>query len=179
MICIISFSGRKNGNCEQICENIAKYHGSEDVKIFKLSELNLHPCGQCAYECFRPDTACPYIDDAQYTIMDQITHSDLCYFVVPNYCGYPSANYFAFKERAVCYFGRDKERMGAYMATPKKFIAITNSSEERFAEAFSHQTNGKLQMLTLATSKYGKQSIAGDLMASEQARQDLMEFLRE
>ena len=51
---IISFSGRKNGNCDQIAEYIA----GESDKIIHLREMGIHPCMNCKYECFEKWFAC-------------------------------------------------------------------------------------------------------------------------
>ena len=40
---IISFSGRKNGNCDQIGQYIA-VAGSGNDKVVRFRELNAHPC---------------------------------------------------------------------------------------------------------------------------------------
>ena len=38
-----------------------------------------------------------------------ITDSDLSYFIVPNYCDYPCANFFIFNERSQCFFQHHPE----------------------------------------------------------------------
>ena len=103
-------------------------------------------------------------------------NSDLVYFIVPNYCGYPCANYFAFNERSVGYFNMDPLRMDRYMSVTKRFIIVSNS-EDHFAEAMQQQTNEIPDILYLRSSKYGKQSIAGDIMDSDEAKAVLEAFL--
>lgn len=95
---IISFSGRKNGNCDRI----AKYIATEEDKIIYLREWNIHPCMNCNYECF--EGGCVYRDDAIYGIYDEMCNYDKVIFIVPMYCGNPSSLYFIFNERCQDYF---------------------------------------------------------------------------
>ena len=104
-----------------------------------------------------------------------VTICALVYFIVPNICGYPCANYFAFNERTVGYFNMDREKMARYMNVPKRFIVISNT--EGFEDAMRQQTDEAPQMLYLKSRKYGKSSIAGDLLESDAAKADLDEFL--
>ena len=95
---IISFSGRKNGNCDQIAEYIA----GESDKIIHLREMGIHPCMNCKYECF--ESKCVYRDDDIYHIYDEMCNYDKVIFLVPMYCGNPSALHFIFNERCQDYF---------------------------------------------------------------------------
>lgn len=62
---VISFSGRKNGNCDNIGRIIQEYYG-ENCKFFSFSEELIHPCGNCGYECFQKGRWCPYITDPEF-----------------------------------------------------------------------------------------------------------------
>lgn len=95
---IISFSGRKAGNCDQI----AQYLQSENDKIIYLREMNIHPCMNCEYECFQSE--CKYRDDDIYAIYDSMCCYDKVIFIIPMYCGNPSSLYFIFNERCQDYF---------------------------------------------------------------------------
>lgn len=95
---IISFSGREGGNCDQIAEHIAR----PGDKIVAFRELNAHPCSGCRYECFR-DT-CPYRDDGVYSLYREMAESRRVIWIVPMYCGNPSALYFGFSERGQDFF---------------------------------------------------------------------------
>lgn len=110
--------------------------------------------------------------------MDRICRSDLVYFIVPNYCGYPCANYFAFNERSVGYFNLNRNRMDQYMSVPKRFIVVSNTAGDPFRAAMSQQTAKEPDILYLQSSKYHKRSIAGDLLESEAVKADLEAFLR-
>ena len=116
------------------------------------------------------------LTEDQRKIMDSVTEADLVYYIVPNYCGYPCANYFSFNERSVGYFNKDRNLMEKYMAVKKRFIIISNT-ENNFAEAMRQQTNDQPDIFYLKSMKYQKQSIAGDLMTSEAAKADLRAFL--
>ena len=89
-------------------------------------------------------------------MMDNICQADLAYFIVPNYCGYPCANYFAFNERTVGYFNLKRELMQKYMNVPKRFIMISNTEGSNFANAMKQQVNGEPDILYLKSGKYGK-----------------------
>lgn len=174
-ITILSFSGRPEGNCRQISGYIQNYHRGTDVRIFIFDGFS--PCGHCDYACLRPSQSCPS-KSAEYTrMMDRICESDLVYFIVPNYCSFPCASFFAFNERSVGYFSLDHNRLDQYMAVKKRFVIVSNTESLCFTEAMQQQTSETPDMLYLKTSKYQKQSIAGNLLESEAARDDLRTFL--
>lgn len=95
---IISFSGRKGGNCDQIAEHIA----SVGDKIICFRELDVHPCSGCEYECF--GGVCRYRQDDIYGLYSEMCGYDKVVLIVPMYCGNPAALYFIFQERCQDYF---------------------------------------------------------------------------
>lgn len=95
---IISFSGRSNGNCDQIASSLSM---PED-RIVYFRALNIHSCANCGYECF--DGACKYRDDDVYALYESMLGFDKVILVVPMYCGNPSSLYFVFNERCQDYF---------------------------------------------------------------------------
>ncbi len=95
---IISFSGRENGNCDQI----AKFVACGDDQIVHFRELNVHPCSNCGYECFRG--ACKYRADDSYRLYSEMCSYDRVILIVPMYCGHPASMYFIFNERSQDYF---------------------------------------------------------------------------
>ena len=95
---IISFSGRENGNCDQI----AHYIASAGDRIIHFRELNVHPCYGCDYECFSGD--CKYRSDAIYDLYGEMCNYDKVILIVPMYCGNPASLYFIFNERCQDYF---------------------------------------------------------------------------
>lgn len=176
-VTVLVFSPRNKGNCAKIGEVIADFHKRTNVHMFCIDANSFPPCHGCDYECLKPGESCPVLTQEQRAVMDAVCESDLTYFVVPNYCGYPSAAYFAFNERSVGYFGLNRELMNRYMQVPKRFIIVSNSESETFHNAMRQQTNEEPEILYLKTSAYGKKSIAGDLMSSEDAKADLERFL--
>ena len=172
-VTILSFSSRTGGNCANIGKYISNYH--KNCRLIMIDSESVRACGSCDYECLKPGLRCPQLSDPYLEIMDALCRSDLVYFIVPNYCGYPCANYFAFNERTVGYFNMDREKMARYMNVPKRFIVISNT--EGFEAAMGQQTNEAPQILYLKSRKYGKSSIAGDLLESDAAKADLDEFL--
>ena len=169
-VTILSFSSRDNGNCAAVSAYLQSRYAQSIAY-----HVNLMPCGCCDYECLKKDKICPRLEPAQTQVMDAICQSDLVYFIVPNYCGYPCANYFSFNERSVGYFNMDRNKMEHYMSIPKRFIVISNS--EGFEDAMAQQTNGQPEILYLKSAKYGKHSIAGDILKSDAARAVLDQYL--
>lgn len=177
-ICVVSFSGRKDGNCSRIAREIQSCLQGEEITLFDLAEVTLHPCGQCACECFADGQACPHIDDAEYPLLDAMTHSDMAYLVVPNHCDYPGAYYFAFNERSLCYFSGHEALLERYARIRKRFVVVSGGETAHMEEAFRQQTGGESpEMLVLSARRYDRRSIAGDLMDDERARQAVWDFV--
>ncbi len=95
---IISFSGRKDGNCDRI----AKFIFKKTDKIIFFRDLNVHCCSHCDYECF--GTGCKYRDDGIYDIYESMISFEKIILIVPMYCGNPSSLYFIFNERSQDFF---------------------------------------------------------------------------
>lgn len=134
-VCVVSFSSRKNGNCTRIGELICTL--LSDAKLYDFSDFEIHRCGNCDYECFVKDGKCPWIGDKEYELLDEITKSELTYFVLPNYCDYPCANFFIFNERSQCYFQNRQDLYDIYEHVPKKVIVVSNTNEENFKAALA------------------------------------------
>lgn len=177
-VCILSFSGRSGGNCGNIAALLRQWHEGNEVTVYDFSTFSVAPCGNCDCECFRAREACPYFDDPVVSIYDAVIHSDLTYFVIPNYCDYPCANFFAFNERSQCCFQGAPELLEQYLAVKKKFVVVSNTGRENFTAAFRyHVPEDRLpQVLFLSAKLFQKSSIKGDLMTSAEARQALLDF---
>lgn len=174
--CIISFSSRGNGNCAQIGKLIRSL--SEEAVLFQFSYFEIHACGKCGYECFADRSKCPYYSDMEYRLLDAVTNSDLTYFILPNYCDYPCANYFVFNERSQCYFQGHPELLEAYENVPKRAIVVSNTNEDSFKTALAYQSYKEPDVLFLSAKQYGKVSIRGDLMTDENAVRAVTAFVR-
>lgn len=111
---IIGFSGRMNGNCDQI----ASYIGTEKDKIVRFADLKVHPCSDCDYQCFRG--SCRYREDDVYGLYSEMLSYDKVILLVPIYCGNPSSLYFVFNERGQDYFSHND----TYDALVKKLYII-------------------------------------------------------
>ena len=133
-VLVISFSARPHGNCDRISRMIQESCGYECTQ-FRFSQQQIHPCGRCSYECFEKEKACPYIEDPEYALLNDVCNHDLTYFVIPNYCDYPCANYFIFNERSQCYFQHKPELLDVFLNMRKKFIVISNTNAERLLRA--------------------------------------------
>ena len=111
-------------------------------------------------------------------LLDAVTHSDLVYFILPNYCDYPCANYFVFNERSQCYFQGRPELLEAYEKVPKRAVVVSNTNEDNFKSVLAYQSCNAMDVLFLHAKKYGKVSIRGDLMTDENAVRDVTAFVR-
>lgn len=173
---IISFSSRRDGNCAQIGKLIQSL--IPDSALFAFSELEIHACGKCRYECFGSREACPYVHDDECRLLEAVLHSETVYFVLPNYCDYPCANYFIFNERSQCFFQGRPELLDAYEKVPKRSVVVSNTNRENFLAALSYQSEEAPEVLFLSARSYGKKSVCGDLLTSEQAAADIAAFVR-
>jgi len=176
-IVLIRFSSREKGNCAGISQFLTDYHTQDTVKSYRIDNSVVVPCGGCDYECLKPGMACPSGTLAQTQVMDAICQADLVYFMIPNYCGFPPASYYAFNERSVGYFNKNRELMSKYRTVAKKFIIVSNPEGTNFENAVRSQVADEPEIIYLKTGKYKKQSTAGDLMESEDAKADLIAFL--
>ncbi len=176
-IVLIRFSSRKEGNCASICAYISKHHAAQNVMEYTADESIVQPCNCCNYECLQSEKLCPNLNDAQSAIMDSISSADLVYYIIPNYCGYPCANYFAYNERAVGYYNMDRVKMQKYLSVPKKFIVVSNTEGPNFTSALKQQIIGEPDILYLKTGKYHKRSTDGDMLDAPEAQVDLRTYL--
>ena len=179
-ICIVSFSGRPGGNCGSIAALIRRqWQGRGEVELFDFSALRITPCGACGCECFQVRERCPYFGDPEFALCDAVTHSGRAYFIVPNYCDYPCANFFAFNERSQCYYQGHSQLLEQYLDVEKKFIVVSNTGRDNFTAAFRYhvQEGQEPDVLFLSARKFGKVSIKGDLMDSGEARAALLGFI--
>lgn len=174
-VCIVSFSSRKNGNCSQTGEFIRAY--LSDTILYDFANFTIHPCGDCSYQCFNGGSNCPYFLDKEREILDAITNSTTTYFIVPNYCDFPCSNFFVFNERSLCYFQNNEKLLARYLQASKKFIVISNTNLENFKTAFAYHTDNEPDILCLSSKKYGKSSTDNNLLSSQQAIDDLKEFI--
>ena len=95
---IISFSARKDGNCDSIADFIK----SENDRVVALCELSIHQCASCDYECMTGK--CRYREDDIYDLFASMQKYDKIIMIVPMYCGNPSSLYFLLNERSQDYF---------------------------------------------------------------------------
>ena len=178
IITVLNFSPRTNGNCAAICRQILDHYTKTNVRFYNVCE-SISPCSNCNYECLKLGEVCPNLTDEQIAMMDSIRCSDLVYYVIPNFCGMPNAIYYAFNERSVGFFNMDRTIMGQYMAVKKRFVIVSNTESTMFVEATRQQTATDPKILYLKTGRDQKKSIAGDMMESAEAQDDLKEFLNQ
>ena len=64
-----------------------------------------------------------------------------------------------------------------YLNVPKKFIVVGNGLEDNFRTAFMQHVVGEPNILVMRSKVYHKNSLAGDLITSEEARRDVNRFV--
>jgi len=175
-VVILVFSGKLRGNCSSIADYICKHNNRTNTRIIRMHNF-FKPCGDCGYECLQPEKQCPVINQEALEILEAICECELVYYIIPNYCGVPCANYYAFNERLVGWFNGDRAKMQRYKSVRKRFVFISNTENDAFQQVAAQHSNEKNDVLYLASRKYGKQSIAGDLLDSDAAKADLELFL--
>lgn len=175
-VLILNFSGKEHGNCASVAEFICKHCDGTNVRIVRMHDY-FKPCGNCEYECLQFEKRCPVVTEEESAIINAVCDCDLTYYIIPNYCGVPCANYYAFNERSVGCFNGDRAKMQRYKSAKKRFIFISNTETDAFRQVVAQHSNDKDNELYLASGKYGKQSIAGDLLDSDAAKADLGIFL--
>lgn len=173
---ILNFSSRNNGNCASVAEAVANQFDRTNVQIVSVCRY-FRPCSDCDYECLRNGAKCPSMDRGADAVMQAVCDCDIAYYVIPNYCGVPCSNYYAFSERSVGWFNGDREKMARYMSVDKRFIFVSNSMNEAFTNVVKQHSAGKSDVLQLASRKYSKRSIDGDILGSEEAMADLVRFV--
>ena len=175
-ICVVSFSSRAGGNCSQIGKLIRS--SCKDSQFFDFSSFTVHPCGECGYECFSAPEKCPWSADMENHLLDAIIRSDLAYFILPNYCDYPCANFFICNARSQGFFQGRPDLLDAYEKVPKRAVVISNTNEENFRQALAYQAYKEPDILFLPAKEYGKDSIQGDLLTNEKAVSDIIAFVQ-
>ena len=176
-VAIFNFSPRVNGNCTEIAKVISNYYNQGQVKSYQFTVDNCSPCNHCDYECIKPGSKCPHIPGYIEDALDAAGSCDVIYYIIPNFCGNPNANYYAFLERCTGYFGFNREMRAAFLKIKKGFIVVSNTENQSFQQAVQQQTAAEPKILYMKTGKYQKRSTAGDLMESAEARSDLEAFL--
>jgi len=181
-ICIVNFSGRQDGNCNDITKFIERELSSKHkVTLFEMCDLNITPCGKCDYECFCVGKSCPCLDDDIYDIYMELCSSDLVYYVIPNYINYPNAYFFIFNERKQGFFAPNSyiDLFGAYMGVAKKFVIVSNTEQDNFKQILMQHVlkDSSVDFLFLATKDLDKGSVGGGITESEQAKMMVRGFV--
>ena len=172
---IINFSGRNNGNCNDIAEYIKEVLNA-DIDILDFCGTKITPCGNCNYECLDTADGC-LIDDGIAGAYAALINTDIIYFVVPNYINYPCANFWIFNERKQGVFGRKPDLERHYLQIKKKFVVVSNTEKENFRQIFKSHIKGDVDILFMATRDFAKGGVRGGLMEDARAKAKIKEFI--
>lgn len=170
----ISFSARKDGNCDEIAKFLAK----DGDRITYFRNMNVHGCANCDYECF--SERCKYDSDDAYALYESMNTYQKVVLIVPTYCGNPSSLYFVFNERSQDYFMRNEEK---YENILKRLfiIGIYGSHEESpdFIPCFEKWFVGSKysnHVLGIERRKYDVK-LKDSLLAIEEIKNSVTEFI--
>lgn len=173
---ILNFSSKRDGNCEKIVKYLLDKKA--DAIIYNVNNETMMGCGNCNYQCLLKNEACP-LNDEMVKIYDAIVNSELIIFLVPNYCDYPCANYFAFNERSCGYFQKDCKLLEKYLNIKKKFIVISNTNTINFKEVFQYQVDDEAEpdILFLQAKKFNSVSLEGTLLNNQIVKDLISSFI--
>lgn len=171
---IVSFSGRKDGNCDMI----AKYISEKDDLLLFMREISTQPCAGCDYECMYGQ--CKYHNDGIYAFYESLIPADKIFFIVPMYCGNPSALYFILSERCQEYFMQNESNYKK-MIEKLYIIGVYGNAEAYpdFLNFFARQydfVNVEQHILGLERHKYN-QKMKDFLLDEEDVKVKLNEFI--
>ena len=178
-VCIVNFSGRRDGNCHDIAKFIEQTLSCQhEITLFEMCDMDVSPCGKCSYECFYKEKTCPYINDNLAALYTAICTSDLAYYIVPNYINYPNACFFIFNERKQGFFGHNTDLAKKYSETAKKFIVVSNTEEDNFRQILGRHVSedSRGDFLFMATKDFDKGGVRGGMMESEEAKMKVRGF---
>lgn len=170
---IVSFSGRKDGNCD----TIAKYISAKEDLVLFMREISAQPCANCNYECMTG--SCKYHSDGIYAFFEKLAMADKVFFIVPMYCGNPSALYFIMNERCQDYFMQNESQYEKIIER-LYIIGVYGSAEEDpdflnfFARQYPFENAGK-HILGLERHKYN-QKMKDFLLEEDEVKEKLNAF---
>lgn len=172
---IVSFSGRRDGNCDMI----AKYISSKDDFVLFMREICLQPCTDCDYACMSGQ--CKYYGDGIYSLFEKFSMADKIFFIVPMYCGNPSALYFILNERSQGYFMKNENHYES-MVEKLYIIGVYGNAEDYpdFLKTFARQydfADAEKHILGLERHKYN-QKMNHFLLDEEDVKMKLNEFIK-
>lgn len=170
---IISFSGRKGGNCDDILHFLSE---ENDTRIY-FRELNVHSCSSCGYECF--SGICKYRTDAVYGLFESMPAYEKIFLIVPMYCGNPSSLYFIFNERSQDFFMHNEDLYDAILS--RLYIIGVYGDRKRtpgFLDCFERLFEGSGysgHVLGIERHLYG-QKLGDRILDIKEVQQNLLDF---
>ncbi len=170
---IVSFSGRKDGNCDSIARHISQ----EDDSVLFMREISTQPCADCDYECMWG--RCKYRGDGIYAFFEKLSLADRIFYIVPMYCGNPSALYFILNERCQDFFMHN-ESLYEEIVQKLYIIGVYGNAQDypEFLDTFARQyefRDPERHILGLERHKY-QQKMGDFLLDVEEVRARLNEF---
>ena len=177
----ISFSGRRNGNCDRCLsyclDRLARQNFA--TTAVHLYDHSVYPCGKCGYICFH-GSLCP-IQDSMAGIVGQCSQADVILWALPTYRGHLPAAYYAFSERLEGYVQRGMD-IGDIIHRKVQIILIGNrcaGADTALTEALSDFADRPFcpESILLSSRDYHKKSIQGDMIDAEPVRHRLDRFI--
>lgn len=177
----VAFSARKKGNCYRLVEHCLNrlVEKGWETELLKTYDLQITPCNQCDYECFK-NGKCPVHDDIPM-IYEKCQQADTVIFALPNYGGHLTSLYFAFAERGQFIFQTSEDLNESYLKKIN-FIIIGNLSaggDMALHEALYGFANRDYwpETLLFPAREYGQSSLKGNLIESVEVKKRLNRFV--
>lgn len=175
------FSSRGQGNCSnsiEYCLNKIKLAGHE-AEAVNINDYDVQGCGECGYYCFK-NGDCSKQDDIK-KLYKKCFEADRVIFAIPTFCGNLSSMYFKFWERSQALFKDDTEYENDFLKKIS-FIIIGNLSsggDMALHEALYGFANRSFypETLLLSSREYGKSSINGDMIETDEVKNRLNSFI--
>lgn len=168
----ISFSARKDGNCD----SIINYIKCNEDTVVSMRNLNYHACSNCKYECFINE--CKYRNDAIYPLFDSFKNYNKVYLVIPMYSGNASSLYYIFNERSQDFFNAN-ESLFEEVKKKIRIILIYGSDEESqyYKNQFKGWVKEQNQILPIERHKYN-QKMNDSILEIKEIKQAIDNFKR-
>lgn len=173
----LSFSARKNGNCNTGLDKCRSYlqEINQDITILNAVDYSINPCRNCNYECF--SSSC-LIEDDFLLLYNLISIADYLFISVPTYTGHMSALFHIFFER---FQGLSKKEIKGFDSINKAVIVIGNHfsgvdrASSEILETLRSDLN-RLEITVFSAKVYNLKSIDGNIFSNPEAQSRLKRF---
>jgi multimeric flavodoxin WrbA len=173
----LSFSARKNGNCNASLDKCRSYlqEINQEITIINAVDYSISPCKNCNYECF--PSSC-VIEDDFIQFYNSISIADHLLISVPTYAGHMSALFHIFFER---FQGLSKKEIKSFNSKDKSVIVIGNyvaGADRTTSEILDTFRNApqRIETIVFSARDYNLKSTDGNIFTNSEALSRLKRF---